>query len=125
MFKVIIAGSRTYSDFEKLCQVCDYLLQYKSDIEIVSGHHKDGADKLGEEYAKQRGYPVQQFPADWDRHGRAAGPIRNSEMAEYGDALIAFLDEGRCRGTKDMIYQAKEKVLLIRVVDRFGEVFKI
>jgi hypothetical protein len=48
------------------------------------------------------------IPADWNRHGRGAGYIRNKEMAEIGDGLLAFWDEESC-GTQDMIKQAKIK----------------
>ena len=55
------------------------------------------------------------YPADWERHGRAAGPIRNEEMAEVSDALIAFWD-GKSRGTKSMIEIAMRKGLQVAVV---------
>lgn len=54
------------------------------------------------------------FPADWNKHGRAAGPIRNEEMAQYADALIAFWD-GKSRGTKSMISLATEYSLKIKI----------
>ena len=54
-------------------------------------------------------------PADWNRLGRAAGPIRNEEMAEVSDALIAFWD-GKSRGTKSMIEIARRKGLQVAVV---------
>ena len=54
-------------------------------------------------------------PADWERHGKAAGPIRNAEMADVSDALIAFWDGQSC-GTKSMIELAKRKGLQVAVV---------
>lgn len=68
----------------------------------------DGADLLGERYAKERGYPIKRFDADWTKFGKAAGPIRNGKMAEYADYLIAFWD-GKSTGTADMINQANKK----------------
>lgn len=64
-----------------------------------------------------RDIPVKRFPADWDRHGRAAGPIRNCQMAQYADALIAIWD-GKSRGTKNMIDEMNKcgKPVLIRRV---------
>lgn len=111
--KVIIAGSRNFNDYKKLCKICDHLLQFQSEIEIVSGTAK-GADRLGEQYAKERGYAIKQFPADWNNYGKAAGPKRNQQMAEYADALVAFWD-GKSRGTKNMIELANEANLKIRV----------
>jgi len=112
--KVIIAGGRDFDDYEKLRSYCDYLLQNKDNIEIVSGTAR-GADKLGEHYAAERGYPVKRFPADWGSHGKSAGYLRNEEMADYADALIAFWD-GESRGTQHMIDIAKKELIEIRIL---------
>lgn len=111
--KVIIAGSRTFKDYALLCKHCDKMLGRIKNLEIVSGTAK-GADKLGEQYANERGYAVRQFPADWDKYGRAAGYKRNAEMARYADALIAFWD-GKSRGTKHMIDLAIDSGLMVSV----------
>lgn len=113
-FRLIIAGSRTFTDYELLKRTLDKLLINKTDIEIVSGCAK-GADKLGERYAAEHNYPVKHFPADWDAHGKGAGFIRNKQMAQYADALVAFWD-GFSRGTEMMIELAREKNLLVRVI---------
>ncbi|WP_197026348.1 hypothetical protein [Polaribacter sp. Hel_I_88] len=55
------------------------------------------------------------FPAEWNKFGKAAGPVRNKEMAIYADALIAFWD-GKSRGTKNMIQLAKQNGLLLKVI---------
>ena len=105
--KIIIAGSRTFTDYKKLCEVCDQILQDQNNIEIVSGAYYRGADKLGEKYATEKGLKLTKFPADWKRFGRAAGPKRNEQMANYADALVAFWD-GKSRGTKNMIDLAEQ-----------------
>ena len=64
---------------------------------------------------RKRGLNIELHPADWHRHGRAAGPIRNAEMAAEADALIAFWD-GQSRGTANMIKIAKDKGLQVAVV---------
>jgi hypothetical protein len=110
--KVIIAGSRDFDDYELLRKYCDHVLQNQTEIEIVSGTAR-GADQLGERYAKERGYPVKQFPADWNK-GKSAGYIRNEEMAKYGDALIAFWN-GMSKGTEHMINLAKQYNLKIKI----------
>jgi len=128
--KVIIAGGRKFNDYNRLCSYCDYLLQNKNNIEIVSGT-AGGADKLGEDYAKERGYPIKPFPADWNdiegkpeweigynKAGKAywklAGFDRNEKMADYADALIAFWD-GKSTGTSHMIDTAENRGLDIRI----------
>ena len=54
------------------------------------------------------------FPADWDKYGKRAGYLRNVQMAEYADALLAFWD-GESRGTKNMIDEALSRGLKVGV----------
>lgn len=113
--KVIIAGSRDFSDFQLLYAKCEEVLANVKEAEIVSGTAR-GADKLGEHYASLKGYSVRQFTPDWDKQGKSAGYIRNKEMADYSDCLIAFWD-GISRGTKHMIDLATEKGLSVHVIN--------
>lgn len=122
MFRVIIAGSRGFSDYELLKNRLDYLLQNKRDVTIISGTAR-GAAQLGEKYAAERGYEVERHPADWDKHVKSAGYRRNAEMAEHSDALVVFWD-GQSRGTQHMINLATEKGLAIRVISTFSNQFK-
>tara|TARA_R110001606_G_scaffold373232_1_gene530567 strand:- start:737 stop:1099 length:363 start_codon:yes stop_codon:yes gene_type:complete len=113
--KIIIAGSRNFTDYQKLKTECDQFLQDHKNIEIVSGGHYKGADKLGIEYANEKGFDLIKFPAEWNKFGKAAGPKRNTEMAQYADALIVFWD-GKSRGTLNMINLAKKEALKIRII---------
>ena len=112
--KVIIAGGRGFNDYDLLCRKADKILSRQSEIEIVSGAAR-GADKFGERYADERGYPIKRFPADWGTFGKKAGYMRNEDMAEYADALIAFWD-GTSKGTKHMIDIARNNDLKVRVI---------
>lgn len=100
--KCIIAGGRDFDNADILSD-CMYKLFPKPDgkLLIVSGAAR-GADRLGEDFAYKYELPFIQFPADWDKHGKSAGYIRNSEMSRYADRLVAFWD-GKSRGTKNMI----------------------
>lgn len=115
-YKVIIAGCRDFTDYELLKEQCDFYLQNqkKESIVIVSGH-ASGADALGERYARERGYELETYPADWKAHGRGAGPIRNAKMASVAHAVFAFWD-GKSRGTKNMIDTATKRGLQVAVV---------
>ena len=115
MFRVIIAGGRDFGDYELLYRKLDtYLGNKMPNVQIVSGLAR-GADTLGLRYAQDHNLDTARFPAEWDRWGRGAGYIRNREMADNADALIAFWD-GRSKGTKHMIDLAVEKGLLVKVV---------
>ena len=99
--KVIIAGCRDYANWSDFLNCMDTITY---DItEVVSGG-SNGGDLVGEEYVYTKNIPLKKFPADWKTHGKAAGPIRNRLMAEYGDALIAFWDY-KSRGTQNMIQE--------------------
>lgn len=116
-YKVIIAGGRYFNNYELLQERCDNYLSDKiasHNVTVISGH-ATGADALGERYAKEHCLNCEQHPADWNKHGCAAGPIRNAEMADIADALIAFWD-GKSRGTASMIELAKSKGLKVAVV---------
>lgn len=85
--RLIVSGSRGFNDYDLLKNEIEKLnVTIK---EIVSGGAK-GADKLGERYATEKGIPIQQFIPDWDKNGKRAGILRNTEMAKYADEAIIF-----------------------------------
>jgi hypothetical protein len=120
-YRVIIAGSRSFSNYELLRKHCLFLLQEKMRthrVIIVSGH-AHGADTLGERFAKEQGLTVELHPAKWKALGKAAGIIRNAEMARASDALIAFWD-GKSHGTAHMINFARRRGLEVSVVEELN-----
>lgn len=118
MFYVIVAGSREFNDYNLLKEKLDYLLHKRvaagETITIISGT-ANGADRLGERYAKEKGHLIRRIPADWNHYGNGAGYRRNVEMANIANALVAFWD-GESPGTKHMIDIAEDKDLLTRVI---------
>ena len=107
--KLIIAGTRDFTDYDLLCQVMDdQQILSLGEVTVISGTAK-GADQLGERWAIDNKLPLIRMPADWDKYGRRAGYIRNAEMAAKADHLLAFWD-GESRGTKNMIQLAQTHV---------------
>jgi hypothetical protein len=109
--RVIIAGSRGITGFSTVKAAVEesgFLI-----TEVVSGCAM-GVDRVGEMWAMLNAVPVKHFPADWDTHGRAAGPIRNQEMADYAEALIA-IPGAKSKGTWDMIRKAEAKGLKVYI----------
>lgn len=113
--RVIIAGTRTFDDYALLHYKVSQILKNQTGPPIIVSGGAEGADRLGERYADEMGLKYKVFEADWDKHGRAAGPIRNKGMAEYADSCICFWD-GKSRGTKNMIDRAKKNNLNLRVI---------
>lgn len=105
--RIIIAGTREMDYDTAHHAIIDALEKIETDgpPTIVSGRG-GSVDSAGEMIAKQRGWEVRLFPADWDKHGKAAGPIRNKEMAANADALILVWN-GRSRGSLSMLREAR------------------
>ena len=116
MTRVIVAGTRYFNSPTIMQVTLDHLLSdhQPDEVEIVSGRAR-GADRMGEAYAKSRGYAVKLFPADWEQYGKSAGYKRNTQMAEYADALVAFWDN-QSRGTFHMINIARDLGLPTEVI---------
>jgi hypothetical protein len=117
-FRLVVAGSRDFTDYEKLSSELDAYLHDKKathEVTIISGS-ANGADKLGERYAREHGLKLDRYPAEWEHYGNAAGPIRNKKMAQTADAVIVFWD-GTSAGTKDMIQNAKREGLPCTIIN--------
>jgi hypothetical protein len=109
--KTIIAGSR---NIENANAVQEAILESKFTItEVVSGGAV-GIDQIGEDWARRNNVRMTRFMPEWTTYGKAAGVIRNGQMAKYADALIAVWD-GKSRGTKNMIDEAKKLGLKVYV----------
>lgn len=109
--RTIIAGSRTIlrmSVFEEALAECPI-----KPTTLLSGGAA-GVDRLGEVWARWNNIPIERYPADWNKHGRVAGFLRNKIMAANAEALIAIWD-GKSRGTEHMITEAIKKKLLVHV----------
>jgi len=109
--RTIIAGSRDFHDYQT---VVDAIEESRFTITTVISGGAKGVDALGERYAEEMNINLKIFRADWEKNGRAAGPIRNRKMAENADALIAVWD-GQSRGTKNMIETATKLGLMVYV----------
>lgn len=126
--KIIICGTRDFTNWELLQRKMDLFTFWMEDVEVVSGGQRKkigynqwaGADFFGEWWGQRNWYKCTIFHADWETHGKAAGPIRNEEMAKYvaengGGHCVAFWD-GSSTGTWHMIDTARRYGLQTRVV---------
>ena len=114
MLKVIVAGGRDFNNYDLLAQKLDKLFSKTANVVIVSGMAR-GVDSLAVKYAEENKIRVSEFPAKWNKHGKASGFRRNVEMARFADACVCFWD-GKSVGTKHMIDTAKRMNLKLRVI---------
>jgi len=105
--RILVCGGRDYVDNCKVTAELDAIHAEKPVTELIHGAAR-GADSLAAAWAKSRGIPARAFPADWKRHGKSAGYIRNTTMLHEGnpDMVIAFPGGS---GTGHMIQLAESK----------------
>ena len=110
--RTVIAGSRTatQADVDEALELCPWADQ----VTVVISGSAQGADRAGERWAEKHDIPVESHPADWDLHGRSAGYVRNQEMINVADAVVAVWD-GESRGTAHTIGLAEKADLYLHV----------
>jgi len=113
--KIAVSGSRTYPNEQ---QVRQFVQSLPPDWEIVSGGC-GGTDTWAVDEAKKLGMPYTEFYADWGRVGKAAGMMRNQDIVDRCDTLVAF-PYGEARGTTDTIKRAVLDRKPVFVVDPDG-----
>ena len=111
--RVIVAGSRGFQNYPLMCKELDKI---KDRIECIVSGDAGGADTYGCMYARDNNIPVRHCPADWQKYGTAAGRVRNKQMGDYGDELVAFWD-GISPGTNDMINYMKQLGKKVTVIE--------
>ena len=113
-FRVVVAGSRNFDDYKRLSDELDRYLAGKQRVTIISGTAR-GADRMGERYAAEHGLKLEQFPAEWGIYHRGAGPIRNMQMVQSADAVVAFWDN-KSSGTRNIIDCARTENIPCKVI---------
>lgn len=114
--KMAVIGGRDFDNYEYMCEVLD-----EYDITTVVSGGARGADSLAERYAQERGIPTIIFPADWDKHGRSAGYIRNKDIVDTCDGCVTFWD-GISKGTNHSINLADKVGKLLCIAYYQGNV---
>ena len=114
--KLAIVGSRTITNYESFKRLLfDLAISHNLfDIEIITGGAK-GVDSMAERFAIENEIPYKIFYPNWDRYGKKAGFLRNKEIVDYCDKLIAIWD-GKSKGTKHSIDLAIKQNKLTLVV---------
>jgi hypothetical protein len=103
--RVLVCGGRDFMDRDWLFRELGALRCSRGVALIISGCAL-GADTLGIDWAEERGVEVARFPADWNKHRRAAGPIRNQQMLDEDRPDLVAFSGGR--GTADMVRRAMD-----------------
>ncbi len=117
--RVLVCGGRDYKDKDLLFNTLNdihvkEITKAAGIVTIIHGGAK-GADKLSGEWAKSLGVSIEEYQADWEQHGRAAGIVRNKQMLDEGkpDIIIAFPGG---KGTANMVNQATKAEVKVIVI---------
>lgn len=112
MKKIAIIGSRTFDDYKLLCKTME---PYKDKIGTIVSGGANGADTLGERWAKENNKETLIFYPDWDKYGKKAGYLRNHKIVENSDGVIAFWD-GKSKGTQHSFSLCERLKIPIKIV---------
>jgi len=116
---VLVTGPREYNDVWMVYHTLDFIHNEWRIASLVHGAAQ-GADTLAEQWAKLNGVPVDPFAAEWEKHGKKAGAIRNRLMfqATKPNLVVGFTHGGSCGpGTADMLKFANQRRALIALPD--------
>lgn len=119
--KVLVTGDREWTDGFAILYVLGALKWIYDPTEVIVIHgDARGADRLAAEIALDLGYSVKPYPANWDKYGKSAGPIRNQHMLDDNpDIELAFAfhnDLGKSKGTKDMVERLKKAKVPVKLI---------
>lgn len=111
--RVIVCGSRNWDDYAPIFERVGKL---PIDAIIIEGG-ASGADEWGRIAAKKYGLKHEQYKANWEKYGKAAGPIRNQEMLDSGVNLVLAFRKNKSRGTTDMVERAARASVPVEIID--------
>lgn len=122
---IFVCGGRDFDDTFALASALKAAARGHDKVVVVHGACPTGADKIADQWAFDEGQVAKRFHADWDAHGKAAGPIRNAEMLTYLKTanLVAAIVcwDGKSKGTADMVRRLDEAKISYRLISYKGK----
>jgi len=108
---ILVTGDRNWADKERIYWTLSQIDSEETFVPFLIHGNANGADKMAADCAYDLGWRCKSVPAQWEKYGRAAGPIRNQQMLDMNpDLVIAFHEDlENSKGTKDMVNRAKKK----------------
>jgi hypothetical protein len=111
--RILVCGGRDYTDERRVFHELDTLHDGVNVTHVIVGGAR-GADQLGLQWAVSRAIPRTVVPADWERHGKSAGPIRNAKMLSKRPDLVVAFPGGK--GTANMIQISRKAGVEVREI---------
>lgn len=117
--RILVCGGRDFNDQTMVFGILDMISEERVINAVIQGDCPTGADKLARMWAISRNHHLDHFPADWLKHGRAAGPIRNQRMIDEGRPTMGLAFPGG-RGTADMVRRLNAAAIPVNQFRRQG-----
>ena len=124
---VLICGSRDWNDQEIVDKII-FILKHRYKVHTLIEGEANGADKQARLAGEKYGLKIKAFPAEWNKFGKGAGPIRNAKQLREGkpDIVVAFHDDlYNSKGTLDMVKKAmsspRDIIIIVVFHDKRGE----
>lgn len=115
MYRILITGSRDWDDrFSIARAMLDAADDATGEVIIVHGLCPTGADAIADDFAEFMNWKIETHPADWIKHGKAAGPIRNQEMVKLGADICLAFPKGESKGTRHCMKIAEKAGIEVR-----------
>jgi hypothetical protein len=124
MYTVLVTGDRNWTNYERIARELDAVMHERNAAVLIIHGAATGADSLARQWSDRNyhyydGYQdSKEYPANWRKYGRAAGPIRNQQMLEEGkpDFVLAFHNNiANSKGTKDMVARARKANIPVKI----------
>ena len=119
--RIIIAGSRGFTDYQYLkSKMEQFIKEHPNQRFVIISGTANGADKLGERFAIEKGIELRRFPAEWNKYGKRAGYLRNVQMLDFaaqadGESVLMAFWDGSSKGTRHMVKIAKNAGITVNV----------
>ncbi len=116
MIKLAIVGGRDYTNYEHFKTIVnDFVTEIGVPNEIISGGAK-GVDTMASMWAKEHNIPIIELKPDWNKFGKRAGILRNTDIIDASTHVLA-LPTSKSIGTHDSINKAKNLNKILKVVN--------
>ncbi len=122
--RVLVTGDRNWTHYEVIERAITNMAKLHGEVLSICHGGARGADQIAGDVCEVHDIPCKEYRADWEKYGRAAGPVRNQEMLDEfkPDVVMAFHDNlPESRGTLDMVTRAKNQGIWVYLFNSKGE----
>lgn len=109
-FVVMVTASRGWRHRSRVLQTLERIEQDLNgrDMKLIHGD-ANGGDTIAAQAARRLGWEIEAFPADWDRHKKKAGILRNIQMLDTNPNMVIAFWDGSSKGCHHAFTEALKR----------------